>query len=131
MFRSSVQFMPYRNMSIDELARHIGMDARIVRKWAEKVQEYVFRSAPNLHNAFLPTGTEPLAAPAPHVPAPAPIRANNQPGQLSGVCAAPGLASGPLFYLTGVQLPPDPGNNIPEQQTLALNKALEQVRANV
>ncbi|NLG42694.1 MAG: PTS transporter subunit EIIA [Phycisphaerae bacterium] len=28
--------MPYRNMSIDELARHIGMDARIVRKWAEK-----------------------------------------------------------------------------------------------
>jgi nitrogen PTS system EIIA component len=36
MFRSSVHFMPYRNMSIDELARHIGMDARTVRKWAEK-----------------------------------------------------------------------------------------------
>ena len=28
--------MPYRNMSLDELARHIGMDARIVRRWAEK-----------------------------------------------------------------------------------------------
>ena len=28
--------MPYRNMSLEELARHIGMDARIVRKWAEK-----------------------------------------------------------------------------------------------
>jgi PTS system nitrogen regulatory IIA component len=28
--------MPYRNMTLDELARHIGMDARIVRKWVEK-----------------------------------------------------------------------------------------------
>lgn len=28
--------MPYHNMSLDELARHIGMDARLVRKWAEK-----------------------------------------------------------------------------------------------
>ncbi len=28
--------MPYRNMNLDELARHIGMDARIVRKWAER-----------------------------------------------------------------------------------------------
>ena len=28
--------MPYRNMSIEELARHIGMDARVVRRWAEK-----------------------------------------------------------------------------------------------
>lgn len=36
MFRHPVPFMPYRNMSIDELARHIGMDARIVRKWAER-----------------------------------------------------------------------------------------------
>ena len=71
------------------------------------------------------------SAPAPHVSAPAPTRANNQPGQLSGVCAAPGLVSGPLFYLTGVQLPPDPGNNIPAQQILALNTALEQVREEI
>jgi PTS system nitrogen regulatory IIA component len=28
--------MPYRNMSLEELARHIGMDARTVRKWAER-----------------------------------------------------------------------------------------------
>ncbi len=28
--------MPYRNMTLEELARHIGMDARIVRKWADK-----------------------------------------------------------------------------------------------
>ncbi len=28
--------MPYRNMTIDELARHLGLDARLVRKWAER-----------------------------------------------------------------------------------------------
>lgn len=28
--------MAYRNMSLDELARHIGMDARIVKKWADR-----------------------------------------------------------------------------------------------
>ncbi|MEW6251212.1 MAG: helix-turn-helix domain-containing protein, partial [Planctomycetota bacterium] len=28
--------MPYRNMSLDELARHIGADARVVRRWAER-----------------------------------------------------------------------------------------------
>lgn len=28
--------MPYRNMTLEELARHIGMDARLVRKWAER-----------------------------------------------------------------------------------------------
>jgi PTS system nitrogen regulatory IIA component len=28
--------MPYSNMNLDELARHLGMDARLVRKWAEK-----------------------------------------------------------------------------------------------
>jgi nitrogen PTS system EIIA component len=28
--------MPFRNMTIEELARHIGMDARVVRKWAER-----------------------------------------------------------------------------------------------
>jgi PTS system nitrogen regulatory IIA component len=31
-----VKAMPYRNMTLEELARHIGMDARILRKWAEK-----------------------------------------------------------------------------------------------
>ncbi len=28
--------MPYRNMTLGELARHIGMDARTLRRWAEK-----------------------------------------------------------------------------------------------
>jgi len=28
--------MPYRNMTLEELARHIGMDARVVRRWAER-----------------------------------------------------------------------------------------------
>ncbi len=28
--------MQFRNMSLQELARHIGMDARVVRRWAEK-----------------------------------------------------------------------------------------------
>ena len=28
--------MPYRNMSLEELARHIGMDARTLRKWADR-----------------------------------------------------------------------------------------------
>lgn len=28
--------MPYRNMSLEQLSRHIGMDARTVRRWAEK-----------------------------------------------------------------------------------------------
>lgn len=31
-----VSQMPYRNISLEELARHIGMDARIVRRLAEK-----------------------------------------------------------------------------------------------
>lgn len=31
-----VAAMPYRNMTLEELARHIGMDARIVRRWAER-----------------------------------------------------------------------------------------------
>lgn len=28
--------MPYRNMTLEELAKHIGMDARVLRKWAER-----------------------------------------------------------------------------------------------
>lgn len=51
-------------------ARYTKPEWELLRKWAEKVQEYVFRSAPNLHNAFLPEGAEPMEAPAPHVPTP-------------------------------------------------------------
>lgn len=28
--------MPYRNMTLDELARHLGIDARLVRRWADR-----------------------------------------------------------------------------------------------
>jgi PTS system nitrogen regulatory IIA component len=28
--------MPYRNMTLEEFAQHIGMDARVVRKWADR-----------------------------------------------------------------------------------------------
>lgn len=28
--------MPYRNMSLEDLAHHLGMDARMLRKWAER-----------------------------------------------------------------------------------------------
>ena len=51
-------------------ARYSRPEWELLRMWAEKVQEYVFRSAPNLHNAFLPEGVEPLDAPPPHVPSP-------------------------------------------------------------
>lgn len=70
-------------------------------------------------------------SPAPVQAAPAPVRPANKPGQLSGVCAAPGLASGPLYFLSTVQLPPDLGNHVPEQQMQALHSALEQVRAEI
>ena len=70
--------------------------------------------------------TEP--APVSHLPAPTQIRPPAKEGQLNGVCAAPGLASGPLFYLDTIQLPPDLGNHLPEQQLQVLNTALQQVR---
>ncbi|CAI8879963.1 phosphoenolpyruvate--protein phosphotransferase [Pseudomonas soli] len=50
------------------------------------------------------------------------------PGMLTGVCAAPGLAQGPLARLDGVSLPPDNGDNDPDAQHQALNSALAEVR---
>jgi len=48
-------------------------------------------------------------------------------GVLHGVCAAPGLATGPLVRLKGIQLPPDPGNHNIEDQRQRLSNALEHV----
>lgn len=62
---------------------------------------------------------------------PAVARPINQEGQLNGVSAAPGLASGALYFLSTVQLPPDLGNHLPEEQMQALHSALEQVRAEI
>ncbi|MGH8358924.1 MAG: phosphoenolpyruvate--protein phosphotransferase, partial [Pseudomonas sp.] len=67
-----------------------------------------------------------------HAPvAVAPRRANTEAGVLQGVCAAPGLVCGPLFRLNGIELPVDPGNNVPDEQLQHLDSALEQVRSEI
>ena len=67
-----------------------------------------------------------------HAPvAAAPRRANTEAGVLQGVCAAPGLVCGPLFRLNGIELPADPGNNVPDEQLQHLDSALEQVRSEI
>ncbi|MCE0915375.1 MULTISPECIES: phosphoenolpyruvate--protein phosphotransferase [unclassified Pseudomonas] len=53
---------------------------------------------------------------------------NAEPGVLNGVCAAPGLALGPLARLDGISLPADSGDNDPAEQHQALNTALAEVR---
>lgn len=67
-----------------------------------------------------------------HAPvAAAPHHANNEAGVLQGVCAAPGLVSGPLFRLNGIELPADPGNHSPDEQLQQLDSALEHVRSEI
>ncbi|MCD7041159.1 phosphoenolpyruvate--protein phosphotransferase [Pseudomonas sp. MAFF 311096] len=68
-----------------------------------------------------------------HAPAaaPAPRRANTEVGVLQGVCAAPGLVCGPLFRLTGIELPADTGNHSADEQLQRLDAALEQVRSEI
>lgn len=69
----------------------------------------------------------------PHAPvvAAVPRRANVEADVLQGVCAAPGLVCGPLFRLTGVELPDDTGNHSASEQTQRLDAALEQVRGEI
>lgn len=59
-------------------------------------------------------------------PAKAPSRAAED-GVLHGVCAAPGLVSGPLVRLEGIQLPEDVGGHDVEEQRQRLRHALAQV----
>jgi len=67
-----------------------------------------------------------------HAPvAAAPRHANNEAGVLQGVCASPGLVSGPLFRLIGIELPADPGNHSPDEQLQQLDTALEHVRSEI
>ncbi|MGE8150733.1 phosphoenolpyruvate--protein phosphotransferase [Pseudomonas vancouverensis] len=68
-------------------------------------------------------------AAAPAVPA-ARVRAA-EAGVLHGVCAAPGLVSGPLFRLSAISLQQDPGDHDPQQQRQALDAALNQVRSDI
>jgi phosphocarrier protein len=61
----------------------------------------------------------------------APRRANTETGVLQGVCAAPGLVCGPLFRLTGIELPADTWQHSADEQLQRLNTALEHVRAEI
>ncbi|KAF1031938.1 MAG: Phosphoenolpyruvate-protein phosphotransferase [Pseudomonas sp.] len=65
----------------------------------------------------------PVAAAVHHAPAEA--------GVLRGVCAAPGLTCGPLFRLSGIELPADPGHHTPDEQLQRLDTALEHVRSEI
>ena len=60
-----------------------------------------------------------------------PRRANTEANVLQGVCAAPGLVCGPLFRLTGIELPQDSGNHSVDEQLQRLDAALDQVRGEI
>ncbi|MBN2992801.1 HPr family phosphocarrier protein, partial [Pseudomonas cedrina subsp. fulgida] len=61
----------------------------------------------------------------------APRRVSTEVGVLQGVCAAPGLACGPLFRLNGIELPADTGEHSADEQRQRLDAALEQVRSDI
>ncbi|MBE8600821.1 phosphoenolpyruvate--protein phosphotransferase [Pseudomonas cyclaminis] len=68
----------------------------------------------------------------PHAPAAlAPRRANTEADVLQGVCAAPGLVCGPLFRLSGIELPADTGQHSADEQLQQLDTALERVRGEI
>ncbi|VVN58907.1 hypothetical protein PS687_03186 [Pseudomonas fluorescens] len=68
----------------------------------------------------------------PHAPAAlAPRRANTEADVLQGVCAAPGLVCGPLFRLSGIELPADMGQHSADEQLQQLDTALERVRSEI
>ncbi|MCY1420099.1 phosphocarrier, HPr family [compost metagenome] len=88
-------------------------------------------STPALHALLAAVATatvgEQHAGPAVSVQA-KPV-ANLEPGILNGVCASPGLASGPLARLDAIRLPHDSGGHQPGPQHQALNVALASVKA--
>lgn len=59
-------------------------------------------------------------------PPPKPLQtpAVQQPGMLAGVCAAPGLATGPLVLLGGITLAADPGGHAAGEQQRLLDAAV-------
>lgn len=63
-------------------------------------------------------------------PAKAPSR-SAEAGVLHGVCAAPGLVSGPLVRLEGIQLPEDVGGHDVAEQRQRLDHALAQVKREI
>jgi phosphoenolpyruvate-protein phosphotransferase len=77
-------------------------------------------------------GSAPVHAPSVQ-PSPAPTLPTPQPvaGSLTGVCASPGLVSGPLVLLGSIELEADSATHNPDEQHLALDQALQQVRRDV
>ncbi|MBO1541399.1 phosphoenolpyruvate--protein phosphotransferase [Pseudomonas sp. OA65] len=71
---------------------------------------------------------EEVHAKAPQVPLP---RHAAEDGVLQGVCATPGLVSGPLVRLDGIQLPEDLGGHDVEEQRQRLRQALGQVSRDI
>ncbi|ROM72344.1 phosphoenolpyruvate--protein phosphotransferase [Pseudomonas brassicacearum] len=60
-----------------------------------------------------------------------PQRRDAEDGVLYGVCAAPGLVTGPLVRLNGIQLPQDAGGHDVEEQRQRLDNALAQVSGEI
>lgn len=82
--------------------------------------------------AALASATAGAPKDAPRAIAPGePARPAAVAGTLAGVCASPGLASGPLARLGAISLPADDGRHRPEEQHLALDQALQRVRDDV
>ncbi|OQR37090.1 phosphoenolpyruvate--protein phosphotransferase [Pseudomonas sp. T] len=120
-----------RSASIDSLVGVMGLGV------AEQDEvEVICRgqdSEAALHALLKTLGTadgEPHPLPIAAIPVSAP-RGADEPGVLGGVCAAPGLASGPLVRLGTIQLPQDTGDSRPDEQHRALDQALEHVRDDV
>lgn len=51
-------------------ARYTQPEWALLREWAEKIQDYVFSTAPNVYNSLRPADRPPLPAKEPHVPTP-------------------------------------------------------------
>jgi len=84
-----------------------------------------------LHALLQLLGTADAPPAATVQPAPAAPRGAAEPGVITGVCAAPGLVSGPLARLDAFPLPEEAGDHPPEAEHLALDQALEQVRGDI
>lgn len=51
-------------------ARYSQPEWALLREWAEKIQDYIFSTAPNVYNSLRPADQQPLPAKDPHVPTP-------------------------------------------------------------
>ena len=118
-----------RSASCDSV---MGMMGLAISEQAEVHVSCRGRDAEAALQALLATLSTALAeevhAKAPQVQPP---RRAAEDGVLQGVCAAPGLVSGPLIRLDGIQLPEDPGGHDAEEQRQRLRQALGQVSRDI